>query len=460
MRRAKGEAGFTIIEVLVAILILSIAAMTTFALLSAATRNAQRAKANQVALEYAEQELEFLRSLENKQLALTGTPPPSKSPLSPNYRVRENEFALTRQPVGDYRKMVIEHEPVYGGGEVTGAIVSPGPDPFTNGDVSGKVYRYIVWHNDEKCSETQCPGKQDYKQIVVIVKVNPVPNQPQETGYAEVQSDFIDPTDTAEDDPKVRPSGKVVTAQQFFLSDTPCSATGVTSRPVETAAADHQLHNTRGVCANGVKFGSTNGAPDALLLGSPPDATPADPTDPPLYAYSNDLYAEKGLQIVKDSTIGCNFEPTGTTRPEAQTHRWVTDPMPEAFLMTEKATLEIFTRRFPETFYTGTLCVYLFKRNEATSPPTDTRLKNTAGETKYWKLTPEGNKAWPQEWEGLKLTMPFMESPYPILKNERLGLAITVERNNTGGGAIPIIYDTPRFASRLEIDTTTPLNGG
>jgi prepilin-type N-terminal cleavage/methylation domain-containing protein len=452
----NSESGFTIVEVLVAILIVSLAAMATFGLLSAATRNAQRAKANQVALEYAEQELEFLRSMKDEQLALTSNPPPAKSALSPLTRVREGEFALTRNPVGDYRKLVLNKTFYYGTEkEITTGIVSSGPDNFTNGDVSGKVYRFIVWHNDEKCEEAKCPGKQDYKQIVVIVQVNPLPNQPQETGYAEVQSDFINPTDTAENDPKAGPGGKVVTAQQFFLSDTPCSKTGATIRQVTTA--DHPMRNTRGTCADDVQYGPTKGAPDALLLGSPPDPTPADPTDPPLYAYSNDLYAEKGLQIVKDSTIDCNFEPTGTTNPAAQTHRWVTDPMIEEFKMTEKATLEVFTRRFPETFYTGTLCVYLFKRNALGQ---DTRLKNTAGGAKYWKLTPEGNKAWPQEWEGLKLTMPFMESPYSILPGERLGLAMTVERSNTGGGAIPIIYDTPRFASRLEVSTSTPIGGG
>jgi prepilin-type N-terminal cleavage/methylation domain-containing protein len=452
----NNERGFTIVEVLVAILIVSVAAMATFGLLSAATRNAQRAKANQVALEYAEQELEFLRSMKDEQLALTSNPPPAKSALSPLTRVRENEFALTRNPVGDYRKLVLNNSFYYGTEKrITTGIVSSGPDNFTNGDVSGKVYRFVVWHNDEKCEEAKCPGKQDYKQIVVIVKVNPVPNQPQETGYAEVQSNFINPTDTAENDPKANSEKKIISAQQFFLSDTPCSETGVTVRQVTTF--DHPLHNTRGTCADRVQYGATKGAPDALLLGSPPDPTPTDPTDPPLYAYSNDLYAEKGLQIVKDSTIDCNFEPTGTTNPAAQTHRWVTDPMTEEFKMTEKATLEIFTRRFPETFYTGTLCVYLFKRNLAGE---NTLLSNTAGGTKYWKLTPEGNKAWPQEWEGLKLTMPFLGSPIPIYATERLGLAMTVERNNTGGGAIPIIYDTPRFASRLEVNTSTPIGGG
>jgi prepilin-type N-terminal cleavage/methylation domain-containing protein len=102
LRREEG--GFTIAEVLVAILILAIGAMTTFALLTKATRNAQRAKAGQIVLEVAEQEMEYLRSLENSKLALKAPPPPSPSELNPNFRVREGEFALTRRPVGNYRQ--------------------------------------------------------------------------------------------------------------------------------------------------------------------------------------------------------------------------------------------------------------------------------------------------------------------------------------------------------------------
>ena len=54
----------TIIEVLVAAVILALGALATFGMLSAATNNNQRAKATQVALDKAQQELESMRSLE------------------------------------------------------------------------------------------------------------------------------------------------------------------------------------------------------------------------------------------------------------------------------------------------------------------------------------------------------------------------------------------------------------
>ena len=90
----SGEAGFTIVEMVVAALILSVGALTTFGLLSAATKNTQRAKATQVALNRAQLELEAMRSLTNDQLAMTAAPAGVSNQLSPNYRVSNGTFAL------------------------------------------------------------------------------------------------------------------------------------------------------------------------------------------------------------------------------------------------------------------------------------------------------------------------------------------------------------------------------
>src|SRR3954447_24867855 len=107
-RIARQQGGFTIVEVLVAALILTIAAMTTFGLLSSATKNTVRAKATQVALDRAQQEVEKLRSMTNKQLAMRSIPPPSSRELDPGFRVNAaaGTFALSRTPLGEYEKLV------------------------------------------------------------------------------------------------------------------------------------------------------------------------------------------------------------------------------------------------------------------------------------------------------------------------------------------------------------------
>jgi hypothetical protein len=362
--------------------------------------------------------------------------------------------------------MVVNGGSLYGGGEVTGGVVNPGPTPFSSGNVSGNVYRYVVWRNDDSCSEEVCPGTQDYKQIVVAVKLNTPGSQSGERGYVEVQSDYVDPTINSEDDP-VPGSNGVVTAQQFFLTDTVCAAGGSTSRAEITG--EHLLHNTLGTCVDGLHTGSTKGAPDALLLGAPPDPAPEDPSNPPLYDYANDFYLEptpdtdKGLQIRRDDTSGCHYVPTGSANPESQVHRWVTDPVAANFTLTGNVTLEIYTRTLNDALYTGTLCAYLYKRHEAGSPvvATDTLLTNKVGGAGYWTYTPQGNGFWPRNaWTKVRLTMTFNGAPYTIPAGDRLGLALSVERGNTPADAIPVMYDHPNYPSRIEVDTNTPIDGG
>jgi prepilin-type N-terminal cleavage/methylation domain-containing protein len=467
MRRlSEREAGFTIIEVLVAIVILVSGALATFSLLSDANRNTDRAKATQVALDLAEQELEALRSFSNEKLALTSTPPHSSSRLEPNYRVSNGKFAVVREPLGSYRKLVVNGGEIEGvsGKTIEGGTVNPS-ESFENGDVSGTIHRYVVWANDTACGSA-CPTSQDFKQIVVTVKLNTTAVQGGERGYVEAQSDFVDPTDSSEKDPTANAKGEVVTAQQFFLSDTPCSSSGTTER--QEITEDHLLHNTLGTCASGAQTGSTLGAPDTLLLGGPPDPAPEDPNNPPYYDYSSDSYLEptpntdEGVQILRDDTAGCHYKPTGTTHPEAQVHRWVTDPMASDFKMTEKVTIEFYSSTINKALSTGRLCVYLYKRHEEGSPPvaTDTMLTNKNGATAYWTYTPEGGKYWPnEEWARVRLTMAFNEAPYTIEKGDRLGVALSVERNGTQTESLQIMYDHPTYPTRIEVDTSTPIEG-
>lgn len=468
-RRLRGlddEAGLTIVEVLVAAVVLVLGSAATFGILGAATKNSQRAKATQVALHLAQEELERLHGLPYDSLALNAAPTSSSNPLNPNYRVKGSQFALDRNPVGDYGTLVLNAEKGIG---TESDFFSGDPEA---GGVTGTLHRYVVWRNDDTCPELQCPGTQDYKQIIVAVKPERSVNQGGEGGYVEVQSDLIDPAayeeegEEEEEEEEEEPDpGSDITAQQLFLSDTPCAASGTTAR--QTISADHLLHNTLGTCASGPQSGSgTPGAPDTLLLTGPPDPAPEDETNPALFDYANDFYLEptpdtdKGVQIRRDDTSGCNYDPTGATNPESQVHRWVTDPMPFAFEMSEKVTLEFYTRTLNDALYTGALCVFLFERSESgTPPPTDTLLIDKDDQVPYW-VYGEGSGYWPRNlWTRVRLTMEFEDAPETIDSGKRLGIALGVDRANTPADAIPIMYDHPNYPTRIEVDTTTPIEG-
>jgi type II secretory pathway pseudopilin PulG len=463
---ARREEGFTVVEMVVTALIVAIGAAATFGLLSSATKNTQRAKSTQVALDVAQHELEELRGIAFGQLALTDPASHYGSALNPGYRVSGSTFALRRAPLTDFQPLVVNGEKLQTGGLVEGGIVNPGPESFESGDVTGEIYRYVVWI-DDPASEQRW---QDFKQIVVAVKLDTPGNQSGERGYVEVQSDFSDPTDSGANDPAPG-SEEEVTGQQFYLSDTPCAANGTTAR--QEIAGDHLLHNTLGVCADGPQTGGTHGAPDALLRSGPPDNSPEDPSDPPLYDYADDFYLEptpdtdKGVQIRKDDSAGCNYEPTGSQNPQSRVHRWVTDPMEEDFEVSGDATLEFYSRTLNDELYTGAICVFLFRREEkAGAPPsaTDVLLANKNGGTLYWVFTPSQtwNGFWPRNtWATLRLTMTVNGAPVTIPADERLGVALSVERAGTSpeADAIPVMYDHPLYPTRLEVDTTTPIEG-
>jgi Tfp pilus assembly protein PilE len=490
LRRLRSdEEGLTLIEVLVAAIILALAALAVFGVLVAATRNAQRAQAGQVAQDKAQEEIEKLHSLSYEQLALTEPPPYNSSPLNPNSRVQNNEFDLKRGAVTENALMVVNKGSLWGGGEVKGGIVAPGPIPFQEGTVSGKLFRYVVWRNDPTCPESEvgsedfCPGGQDYKQIVVVAKLDKGGNESSERAYVEVQSQVVNPDgiaqlstqgddpgggggDPGEEDPEEDQTGglgtgKAITAQQFFLSDTPCAASGTTVR--QEIAGDHLLHNTLGTCASGPQTGSsTPGAPDALVAGAPPDPDPADEGNPGLYDYSSDSYLEptpdtdKGIQILHDDTAGCAVIPKSGVHPEAKTHRWVTDPMPRDFKMSGTVTIELYSRTLNELSYPGTLCVYLFDRDEAGGQ--DNWLKHSLTGNPYWTLASQGTESWPRtEWTKMRLTMNF--APLTVLTGHRLGVALSVDAGTTPADAIPVMYDHPNYPTRIEVDTTTPLEG-
>lgn len=460
------EDGLTMVEVLVAATLLVMGSAATFGILGAATKNVQRAKATQVGLHLAQEELERLHGLPYSSLALNSLPTTSSSPLNPNSRVSAGQFALDRDPPGDYGPIVLDIEK---GISPESEFVSG--DPEASG-VTGTLYRYVVWRNDDTCPEAECPGSQDYKQIVIAVKPSTPGSQSGERGYVEVQSELIDPDayqeegeeENEEEGEEEETPGNGITAQQFFLSDTPCAADGTTVR--QTIVADHMLHNTLGTCASGLQSGPENlGAPDALLLSGPPDPDPTDETNPGLFDYANDFYLEptpdtdKGMQIRRDDTSGCHYVPAGATNPESQIHRWVSDPMPSAFNMNGKVTLEFYTRTLNDSLYTGALCVYLFERQEAGSPPVaqDTQLTSSGG-TPYWVYEPQGNGYWPRNaWTRVRLTMEFQGAPRVIAAGRRLGVALGVDRADTPADAIPVMYDHPNYPTRIEVNTKTPL---
>ncbi len=377
MRR---EQGFAVVEVLVAILILATGAIAVLGVFDASTRNTFRAEQTQVGINRAQRELEQIRQLPYKDVALTTTPAASSDPKDPRYRVSGSDFALgwdgtTRS---DYAEMVVKNI-----GGLTDGSVNPGPTSFTSGDVSGKVYRYVVWRDDPSCQKVPnstidaCPGPHDYKRVVVVVKLDDAPIS-FTRAYTEAQSNFSDPDATTQTSNDPGAGGPTLTAQQFFLSDTTCN-----NSTRHDVTGDHAEHQTWGTCGD-----PNPQKPDGLYTEAPSDPDPNDPAIPLLYDYANDVEPslnpgqDKGLQLLRQDVNGCSF--TGGSSPQYKIHRWVSQPLAQNFQMSGQATLEFYTRTINDVNAQGTICVFVFIRKETTAecnplpPPCDTQLIDLA----------------------------------------------------------------------------------
>ena len=458
-RRTGAQDGFTVVEILVASLVFAAGALAVLQVLDVSARNSFRAEQGQVGINVAQRELEKLRQLDYEEVGLTTTPSYQSDPKDPRNRISGANFALN--PNGSNpAEMVIKGV----NGQVGGSI-SPGPTSFSLGDVTGKIWRFVVWQNEAGCIAV-CPGTHDYKRVIVVVKIDDQVIS-FDRAYQEVQSDIADP-EASLTSGGGSGGGALITAEQFFLSDTPCG-TG-SSDPTRVAiTSDHPTHDTLSSCQ-----AASTGKPDALMADQPPDPDPDDPNDPPLFDYSDELEpasgnGDKGLQMLRQDSNGCNPSPTGADAKK-KIHRWVTRPMPITFIATGSATLELYTRTIDDVNIPGAICMYLFKR--ATVAGVDIRtaipltgISSVIPDPFGFSCTTVGTPAvgkcstaiWPRTaWGRARFNLNYAPNTQ-LLPNERLELGLSVERGGTPEDALEFMYDHPDYPTRLEVKTTTPL---
>src|SRR4051794_12031303 len=170
MTRARNQSGFTIIEVMVAALVilgaLGIVVTTAVKIRGLSTTGETKAAATKV----AQQELDRLRSLGWERLQMDAAPSPTsasdvKDPLSPYYLT-----TTTYRPSTDaaWQSLVIGTAP--DPGDTDFRDVSSTPTSWTSGQVRGMLYRFVTYGDDTVCG-TNCPSAYDYKRVTVAVTV-------------------------------------------------------------------------------------------------------------------------------------------------------------------------------------------------------------------------------------------------------------------------------------------------
>jgi prepilin-type N-terminal cleavage/methylation domain-containing protein len=171
MRARRGDDGFTLLEMVVAISLLAIVAVAFAASVHLGFRTIALARQRQIASEKAGSLLEHLRSIPMDQLALSPVPvsdPPDQppayraDPTHPDHYVSTDgaQFDWDGPGPGVAEPLVFAN---LGAGELAG--VRHVEDPIAVGTTLMEIYQYVTWVDDPAL-----PGAENYKRITVVVR--------------------------------------------------------------------------------------------------------------------------------------------------------------------------------------------------------------------------------------------------------------------------------------------------
>jgi len=453
----------TIVEVVVAGMILIVGALGVLGIVDAGGRNVFRAEQSQVVANLLQKEVEKLRQVPYGELALTSLPTHAADPEDPNSRVASTNFFYTGRN-GTGLKPLVYNGATSDGETIKGGTVNPGPTNFQVGNLKGTVYRYVVW---DTCPSALCQDGRHLKRAVVAVRLDTTASGGARR-YQEIQGQFVDPEVEPSVLPEQDPGGSDNESWTLWMTDTGCDQAERLAPPSEKG--DHLTHNTRGNCVNGVHTGSTPGAPDLLWPEAPIGETDYS------YDFATDVEPksgggeDEGLQILPggdcdaaattELAIGVAKEPDPHPDAYQKVHRWLSPPVPphegaQDLLLTGEGTLSLWTRTLGSTPYTGKICAWLFARSESAGTVTDTLVVNlgppTSLDFSYFA------QSWPSSgWTEISMPLSFGYADeggaLPLSPGSRLGLALSVGSETSS--ALQLRYDMPSFDSRIQLATT------
>ena len=440
----RSDAGFTLIEILIAVTVMSIGVAATIRTFGAAGRTTLSAQAQQVAVQQAQAELERVATLPYGELALTETPLSSSDPNNPGYKVSGSSFTV---------RSGLSEPLVLSAGEGLAPRVEPGPETFAvgtgGGTITGKVHRYVSWR-DETCPLSLCEGGENTKRVTVAATVD-APFRSSSRPPVWVSTIVVDPA-TAPPGSQAAPGGNPggggapVTAQSFYLYDTPCSfgsrQAQSGSHPVRDTASQGPEPDDNSTC----EHPSPERQPDLMAPSAPPGGTGT-----PLYEYSADLAGsyDGGLATVRaGSSCAHSYDAADAADPQVPSkwsvHAWSTGPLPQPYHLDGQVTLSLFTSSVGGQAASGRLCATLIDRAAAGGIPTDTVIGTATYDLASWPRTVR------------RVTFTFqLQAAADLVPGNRLVLAL--HAHGASSADLLFVYDHPLYPSLLEVATTTPL---
>ena len=359
--RLREEAGFTLIELMVAVLILTIGLLSLVGTIDSSRALTGVSERKQSVAHVAERELERILALPYGQVGLTAAPAVRSS--DPNHP----DFYLTTDTPPQFqwdREVPARVEPLF----TTGGTIAP-TDTWTSGRLSGTVHRYVTRAPaDADCRPSPCGASDFKKRVTVAVTVNGARPAQKPVLASALVVDPNDGTTAAPGEPLtecVGTSGQLEVCEgdggaftAWHLYDTKA---GPAPNPRLAVSANHNTHPT---VARTVPAQCTNsttnyaGCPQPDLMGTTPP--PADPVTP-LFNYSYEQVALRtsyaGGRVLQKDTTTCTGTPTADNMKSAM---WVSPPLSAAKTLTGRGGMSVWSQTLNGAEASGTLCVAIY----------------------------------------------------------------------------------------------------
>ena len=188
VRSLRAEEGLTIIELMIAVLVLTLGVVALLTSFDASRTLATSSEMHDTGAAIAERELARISSLPWKKVALSTTPTTNQGAgaTDPTYYISSGPCGNSQTPSAS---------PCYQWDWNDSTHVEPLVIDSTNGDstanpqswsttvstndanvrLSGSIYRYVTWVKDSGCTSSSCGGSNDDKRITVAVTVKRLP---------------------------------------------------------------------------------------------------------------------------------------------------------------------------------------------------------------------------------------------------------------------------------------------
>jgi prepilin-type N-terminal cleavage/methylation domain-containing protein len=457
MRR---QHGFTMIELLVAIMLIAVGILATFGVLFS-SQHLTLAAEHQTSLAHrAQRELERLQSLPYDQLAMASSlPAHSTDTANPDYYVTTDtpaKFQYDRSNPSSTEAFV------------TGGAISATPTSTTDGGQTYNVYDFVTWTTDPNCGPN-CPASQNYKRVTVMVTL---------TGAAHPRRPALVSTIVVK--PDAAPAGATKDSQASPLQDsnTTCQVgtdasgnpiygsctNGIDGTPLDyylydtssqnttrqAITGDHATHNTIAP-VTGVTCSPTfvSGCQEPNLMGT--DPPPAPTPLPACYKYSTNVtgHTYQCGQVLKQD-VSCSTAPSWTAGyDENKGDFWVTNPLSSNTVLNGSGGATLFMQSATGVAVTATICMGIFVAPQtnpglAGNPPVEAGAVSLTNVSIPTALTPIAFN-----FSGAFGTTGGLNNTYTFAAGKRIGVRVWIGAST---GDVALAYDHPQYASVVQVN--------